>query len=94
MPIGSDFEAIRRGVDALRRAFERAGRDPASLGVRASAPVELDAQGRPDLGRTLAALPRLRAAGATLAAFALPAWVRDRRELPQLFARLAGRAGA
>jgi probable F420-dependent oxidoreductase len=90
-PIGTDLAAFTEGVDVLRRAFERAGRDPATLAVRAHAPVETDAAGRPDLERTLAALPRLRAAGVTHAAFALPVFARSRAELPGLFARLRER---
>jgi probable F420-dependent oxidoreductase len=89
-PIGTDPVAIAKGVDAMRRAFERAGRDPASLRVRAHAPVLTDAAGRPDLAATLAALPRLRAAGVTVAAFALPVWVRERAQIPAFLNRLLG----
>jgi probable F420-dependent oxidoreductase len=89
MPIGSDLEAIARGVDRLRRAFEAAGRDPAALGVRAHVPVATDTAGRPDLPRTLAELPRVQAAGVTVAAFALARFARRATELPALFTRLA-----
>jgi probable F420-dependent oxidoreductase len=91
LPIESDPDAIAKGVDALRRACERAGRDPASLGVRANAPVSSGPDGRPDLDATLAALPRLRAAGVTLAGFAPARFARRASELPALFQRLAGR---
>jgi probable F420-dependent oxidoreductase len=82
LPMETDPDAIARGVSLLRRAFESAGRDPATLGVRANAPVARGPDGRPDLDRTLAALPRLAEAGVTIAAFPLPVWLRDRRELP------------
>jgi probable F420-dependent oxidoreductase len=91
LPIGSDPDEIARGVATLRRAFERAGRDPATLGVRANAPVASGPDGRPDLDATLAALPRLREAGVTLAGFALARFARKAEDLPALFERLAGR---
>jgi probable F420-dependent oxidoreductase len=91
LPIRSEPEAIAAGVDLLRRSFELAGRDPASLGVRANAPVETSAAGKPDLGATLKALPRLRDAGVTIAGFALARFVRSRDELRAFFERLAGR---
>jgi probable F420-dependent oxidoreductase len=91
LPIESEPEAIARGVALLRRAFERAGRDPASLGVRANAPVATRAEGKPDLDATLKALPRLREAGVTIAGFALARFVRSRDELRAFFERVAGR---
>lgn len=91
LPIETEPDAIARGVAVLRRAFEQAGRDPATLGVRANAPIERGPDGRPDLDRTLAALPRLAAAGVTIAAFALPAWAPSFADLPALFSRLAAR---
>jgi probable F420-dependent oxidoreductase len=89
MPVGLGLDEIERGVEALRRAFAAAGRDPAELGVRANVPVARDARGWPDLDGTLAGLPRLRAAGVTVAAFALARFARRREELAPLFARLA-----
>ncbi|MFI5216389.1 MAG: TIGR03619 family F420-dependent LLM class oxidoreductase [Candidatus Limnocylindria bacterium] len=91
LPMESDPEAIARGVEVLRRAFEKAGRDPAGPSVRANAPVATDAAGRPDLAATLKALPRLRDAGVTVAGFALARFVRSRDELQGFFERLAGR---
>jgi len=79
LPIGSDLEEIARGVAVLRRAFERAGRDPATLGVRAHAPS-------PD------ALEELREAGVTIAAFGLARCAHSRAELPGLFERLGALA--
>jgi probable F420-dependent oxidoreductase len=91
LPMESEPEAIARGVALLRRAFATAGRDPDTLGVRANAPVASDAAGRPDLDATLAALPRLRDAGVSIAGFALARFVRSQGEIPAFLARLAGR---
>jgi probable F420-dependent oxidoreductase len=91
LPIESDPEAIAGGVDRLRRAYQRAGRDPGCLAVRANAPVAIGAAGKPDLDATLTALPRLRDAGVTVAGFALARFVRSREAIPAFFARLAGR---
>jgi len=91
LPMESDPEAIARGVARLRSAFEKAGRAPSSLGVRANAPVATSAAGKPDLDATLKALPRLREAGVTIAGFALARFVRSRDELPAFFERLVGR---
>jgi probable F420-dependent oxidoreductase len=91
LPMESDPEAIASGVALLRLAFAKAGRDPASLGVRANAPVATSAAGRPDLDATLKGLPRLRDAGVTIAGFALARFVRSRGELQAFLARLVGR---
>lgn len=81
LPMETEPAAIAAGVAVLRRAFERAGRDPATLGVRANAPIVRGADGSPDLDRTRAALPALAAAGVTLAAFSLPALARSPEDL-------------
>jgi len=89
LPMETEAEEIARGSGVLRRAYERAGRDPATLAVRANAPVVNDSAGRPDLAATLAALPRLREAGVSVAGFALARFVRTRDEIPEFLARLA-----
>jgi len=91
LPMESEPDAIVRGVALLRRAFEKAGRDPLTLGVRANAPVATDAAGRPDLDATLKGLARLRDAGVSIAGFALARFVRSRDEIPAWLARLANR---
>src|SRR5262249_12530612 len=68
LPIGADLAAIARGIAVLREAFEKAGRAPAALGVRANAPA-------------LDALPRMCEAGVTIAAFALGRFARSRERL-------------
>ena len=91
LPMESEPEAIARGVTLLWRAFEKAGRDPNTLGVRANAPVATDAAGRPDLDATLKGLPRLRDAGVSIAGFALARFVRSQGEIPAWLARVASR---
>ena len=76
LPIGTDLAEIARGIAALRKAFEKAGRDPAALGVRAHAPA-------------LDALPRMREAGVTIAAFALGRFARSRDELGPFLEQVA-----
>jgi probable F420-dependent oxidoreductase len=88
MPIDSDLAALGAVVRALREAFAARGRDPGSLGVRANAPVATDARGRPDLERTLAELPALARAGATLAAFPLARFAREPAEVRPFLERL------
>jgi probable F420-dependent oxidoreductase len=89
MPIGSDLDAIARGVERVREAFVRAGREPGTLGVRAHVPVATGAGGRADLARTLERLPALAACGVTVAALALARFVHARAEIEPLLARLA-----
>jgi len=77
MPIAASSEELSDGIARLRGAFRAAGRDPAALGVRAAAPIVRTADGSPDLDRTLAGFADLRERGATVASFALAAWVRE-----------------
>lgn len=62
-PSGRD--AVAAGAERLHEALRAAGRDPAGFRVRMSLPVVRDDARRPDLARSLAALPGLVAAGAT-----------------------------
>jgi probable F420-dependent oxidoreductase len=90
MPVGTDVTALADGVRTLRSAFAAAGRDPATLGVRANVPIAVGADGRVDFDRSVAeGIPRVREAGATIAAFPIAAYVRRREELPALLTRLA-----
>ncbi|RIL06358.1 MAG: LLM class F420-dependent oxidoreductase [Proteobacteria bacterium] len=89
MPIGSDLAAIAAGVARLRAAFAAAGRDPASLGVRANVAPAIGDDRRVNLDRTLAEhAPATVAAGATVLAFPLAAYARTPDDLPALLARL------
>ena len=64
-PIQTRVEFIREGVSTIRRAFERAKRDPAELGVRAVAQPMRDAAGRSELHRAAEIVQPLVEAGAT-----------------------------
>jgi probable F420-dependent oxidoreductase len=89
VPVGADVDALVSGVHSLRDAFGAAGRDPGTLGVRANLPIAVGADGRVDLDRSLAeGMPRLRDAGATMAALPIAAFARDERGLDALLARL------
>jgi probable F420-dependent oxidoreductase len=93
MPMDSSPAAIRDGLARLRPAFERAGRSLTGFGVRAHAPVVLGAGQRADLDATLAALPELAEAGATVASFALAVYARSRADVRPFLERLAKAAG-
>jgi len=90
VPVGTDLDALASGARVLRDAFAAAGRDPATLGVRANVPFAIGADGRVDLDRSIAeGIPRASEAGATIAAFPIAAYVRCREELPAFLKRLA-----
>ena len=89
MPLGLSDDALRADAARAREAFAAAGREPSTLGVRASLPVVRDRGGRIDLDGSLAALPRLRALGATAAAIPLAAFVRGATEVPAFLTRVA-----
>ncbi len=91
MPLLPSHDELFDGLARLRSAFAEAGRDPASLGVRVPVDTVRAADGGPDLDATLAGLPALRERGATLAAFALPQFVREREHIRPFLERL-GRA--
>jgi len=84
-------EALRVGIDRIRRAFEAAGRDPATLQVRAGAPALRSSKGAIDLDATLAQLPAMEAEGVTMASLALARFVRRRDEI-QPFLERVGKA--
>lgn len=68
---------LAAGIAALRAAFLAAGRDPATLAVRASARVQLRDDGRIDVDATRAASTPLAGAGVTEAAIGLGRHARD-----------------
>jgi probable F420-dependent oxidoreductase len=90
LPIGTDLAALREGVAKIRAGFAAAGRDPASLGVRANVPPALDAAGKVDLERTLAeSAPATIEAGATLLAYPIAAYVRRPEDLGAFLVKLS-----
>jgi probable F420-dependent oxidoreductase len=71
-------EGLARGIGLLRAAFGDAGRDPATLGVRAGLAVATDDDGQLDLDRTVAAVPQLEALGVTTVSVATGRFLSDR----------------
>ena len=64
-PVGLGPDELRAGVARLAAAYERAGRDPASLVVRVSLPASHDRDGRVDPSRAFEHAEAYRQAGAT-----------------------------
>jgi probable F420-dependent oxidoreductase len=93
LPMDSGPEALRAGLARIRPALAAAGRDPTAFGVRAHAPAHFEKGRGADLDRTLAALPALAEAGATLASFALPVYARDAAGVRPFLERLARGTG-
>ena len=78
------------GVEQLRTALEAAGRDPASLMVRAPLPIERDGK-RPDLVASLGHAGALEKAGVTEVSVPTSVVAKDLEGLPAAMAELAGR---
>lgn len=89
MPMDSSPDDLRAGIDRIHAALRAAGRTTADFGVRAHAPVTF-VDRRPDLERTLAALPALHEAGATAASFALGLFCRSADEVVPFLERIGG----
>jgi probable F420-dependent oxidoreductase len=79
------------GAVRLADAFAKAGRDARALKVRGSLELKIGANGRPDLGATLAGVHELAAAGATDAQLGLLAFVRKPEQQDAFFAELSER---
>jgi probable F420-dependent oxidoreductase len=88
IPISTSTEYIRNGVAVIRNAYEKAGRDPATLQVRAHVPMNWDANGRCSLEESIDAIPELLAAGVTVMEFEHHAYVHAPEELEPFYARL------
>jgi probable F420-dependent oxidoreductase len=69
IPMENEAEKLAPMVDALRAAFVARGRDPARIDVRVVAPYVFRADYTCDLDATLAKIPALMAAGATVVEF-------------------------
>jgi len=86
MPIGlMPRDELARAIELFRGAFEHAGRDPATLGVRAG----IAAAGhdrRLDLDRTLAPVADLETLGVTMVSLGLGRFLHDADDVAQFFA--------
>jgi len=65
IPIEQDPAVYGPNIQALRQAFEQAGRDPDELSVRAMVQTRVDGDGNMDLEASLATIPEMLEAGAT-----------------------------
>jgi probable F420-dependent oxidoreductase len=89
MPIGvMPPDELARGIELLRAAFERVGRDPATVGVRAGISAVTGDDRRLDLERTLAPLAELEAMGVTMVSLGLGRFLRDADDLGRFLADL------
>ena len=78
LPVGvRPIEELRDGIERLRAAYRVAGRDEATLGVRAGIAVATRDDGRPDLDRTFAPVDELATLGVTLVSVALGRFLRN-----------------
>jgi probable F420-dependent oxidoreductase len=99
IPWGEDAAELERGVGRMRRALAERGRDPDEVGIVGSLRAEwdeVDGGRRLDVGRTMAAVPRLREFGITdfrIAALALR-WRKSTQEsLEEVVAHFRSAAG-
>ncbi len=83
------LDDLRASIATLRTACAAAGRDPASLGIRAFLPPVRREDGSVDLPASLAAIPGLRAAGADTLVASVPAFCARAEDIPVLIGALA-----
>jgi probable F420-dependent oxidoreductase len=80
--MGESIEGIATGAERIREAWAAAGRDPARLQVQAPLRIEVGADRRPDLARSMESVPELIAAGATDVHVTLRAFARTPEDAP------------
>lgn len=94
LPVGvTPPDELARGVELIRAAYERRGRDPDTVQVRAGLAGVTTEDGRLDLERTLAPLDSLRALGVTMVSLALGRFLRTPADVGP-FLEAVGRAFA
>jgi probable F420-dependent oxidoreductase len=82
-------DELAAGTDLLRRAYEDAGRDPATVRVRATPVLPRTLEPAERLDAWIASVPDLEEAGATVVQLPLPAMVRERADIDRVLARVA-----
>jgi len=87
VPITTDPEKLTGAINLFKEAFEAAGRDPSTLGVRAQLPTILNKAGRPDLDRTLETAQTTIDAGATVIGLVPTAFAHNEESLADFFER-------
>ena len=65
IPIEQDPSLYKPRIERLKQAFEKAGRNPAALSVRAQVQPQVDSSGNMDLDATLETIPSMLEAGVT-----------------------------
>ncbi len=88
IPTSTSCDYVREGVACIREAFSAAGRDPASLRVRAHVPTHYDAGGNGDLQRSIDDMGAMLEAGATVLEFEHHPYIREPAQLADFYARL------
>jgi probable F420-dependent oxidoreductase len=89
--MGESVQGVTAGVALARKSWEDAGRDPATLRIQATLPMGKDPSGRPDLARSIEAVPALQAAGATVINVHITPFLGDLRNAERVFRDLVGR---
>jgi probable F420-dependent oxidoreductase len=90
MPIGLMLrDELARAIELFTGAFEHAGRDPATLGVRAGIAAATGHDRRLDLDRTLAPVADLETLGVTMVSLGLGRFLHDANDVARFVADVA-----
>jgi probable F420-dependent oxidoreductase len=89
--MGESVHGVAAGAALARKCWEDAGRDPAALQIQATLPIKQDPSGRPDLARSIEAVPALQAAGGTVINVHITPFLGDLRNAERVFRDLVGR---
>lgn len=87
LPMEQDPQKLVEPIDAIRRAYEKRGRDPSSLEVRASFKLVAGSDGT-DWEATFAQLPAMKAAGVTTIRIPVGLYCRGPRDYERLLERV------
>lgn len=88
LPMDQDPAKLVEPVKAIRAAFEKHGRDPATLEVRASLKLVMGSNRRADWEETLKAVPAMRAAGVTTIRIPASAYCRTPEDFERFLERI------
>jgi probable F420-dependent oxidoreductase len=89
IPIEQDPAAYGPAIQRLRTKVEQRGRDPKSFAVRAHVQPQFNADGTPDLERTLQTIPRMLKAGVTHVEVVPVVFVRTPAQMDDFMERLS-----
>ncbi len=89
--MGESVDGIAAGVQTIHDALRQVERDPLTFLVRAPLPMTMGDHGRPDLARSMEAVPSLLAAGATDVHVTLRAFARSNDDAPSVMNELVRR---